>query len=134
LALSKVVAVSIRIQPGSGLAIAVGSGVLRLGDSRSGAEALWKTPGWSGRSVVWDFRDARFDLESSDIRELAQFVTHHQPDTPPMRVAFVTPSDADFGMARMFDVFREDSRTDFRVFREYDEAVEWANSIEEGVA
>ena len=126
--------VSIQIEPETGLAIATCSGVLRLSDATEGVAALWKSPGWIGRSAVWDFREAQFDLSSSDIREVAQFISRHQPATPPSRVAFVTKRDVDFGMARMFEVFREDSRTAFRVFRDYDEAVCWARSPEPGAA
>ena len=124
--------VTIEIELGTGMAIATCSKVLRLGDAKEGAAALWKTPGWSGKSVVWDFRKARFDLCSSDIHEIAQFILSHQPATPPSRVAFVTRRDVDFGLARMFEVFREDPHTEFRVFRDYDEAVGWARPLESG--
>jgi hypothetical protein len=110
------------------LAVGVGGHrrVLRLSDALEAAAALWKTPGWSGKSVVWDFREARFDVSASDIREAAQFVSRNQPVQPPARVAWVTPRNVDFGLARMFGVFREDTRTEFRVFRDYDAAVRWA--------
>ena len=124
--------ISIQIEPGTGMAIATCSGVLWLSDAKEGAAALWKAPGWLGKSVVWDFREARFDLSSSDIRKIAQFIVRHQPATPPSRVAFIAPRDIDYGLARMFEVFREDPRTEFRVFRDYDEAVYWARSLEPG--
>lgn len=123
-------AVSIHIEPETGIAIATCSGVLRVDDAREGVAALWKNPGWSGKSAVWDFREAQFDLASPDVRGLAQFVLRHQPETPPSRVAFVTGRDVDFGLARMFEIFREDPRTKFRVFRDYDEALCWARSAE----
>ena len=126
--------VSIQIEPETGLAIATCSGVLRLTDAQEGVAALWKTPGWLGKSAVWDFREAQFDVSSSNIREIAQFIFRYQPATPPSRVAWVTPRDVDFGLARMFEVFREDPRTDFRVFRDYDEAVCWARSPEPSAA
>ena len=116
------------------MAIATCSGVLRLNDAQEGAAALWKTPGWLGRSSVWDFREAQFDFSPSDIRKFAQFIISQQPSKPPLRVAFVTPRDVDFGLARMFEVFREDPRTAFRVFRDYEEAVCWARSLEPGAA
>jgi hypothetical protein len=40
-------------------------------------------------------------------------------------MAFITQRDADFGMARVFEAYREDPATDFRVFRDYDEAIRW---------
>jgi hypothetical protein len=97
---------------------------------RGSREALWKHADWDGRAVVWDFRSAHFDVNTSDIRELAVFVLEHQPVAPPSRVAFVTARDVDFGMTRMFEVFREDPATEFRVFRDYHEAVAWARAPE----
>jgi len=123
-------AVSIRVEPASGMAIGTCSGVLGLTDAREGVSALWKTPGWLGESAVWDFREAQFDFSTTDMRELAEFIFGHQPTPPPLRVAFVTRREVDFGMARMFEVFREDPRTAFRVFRDYEEALRWARSPE----
>lgn len=120
--------VSIRIDAASGMAIATGHGVLGLDDSMKGAEALWQTEEWPGERVVWDFRDAEFDLASTEVIELAEFVVRNQRATPPARVAFVAPHDVEFGLARMFDGFREDGRTEVRVFRDYDEAVCWVRS------
>jgi hypothetical protein len=125
--------VSIQIEPETGMAIATCSGVLRLSDDQEGATALWKTPGWSGRSTVWDFREAQFNMSSSDTQNIAQFIFTHQPATPPSKVAFVTQRDLEFGMARVFDVYREDPRTAFRVFRDYEEAICWARLLEPDV-
>jgi Fe-S-cluster formation regulator IscX/YfhJ len=122
--------ISISIEPSTGTAIASCSGVLRRSDAERGAAALWGTPGWPGKTAVWDFRDARFDLNASDIQEIARFILRRQPETPPSRVAFVTARDVDFGMARMFEAFRDDPRTEFRVFRCYDDAVKWAGYAE----
>ena len=121
--------VSILIEAQIGMAIATCKGVFRLNDALEGAKTLWMTPGWFGKSVVWDFREAGFDLSSPDVRNIAFSVVHDQPTPPPARVAFVTPGDADFGLARMFEVFREDPRTEFRVFRDYDEALRWARVV-----
>lgn len=119
--------VSIRVEGQTGLAIATCSGVLRCDDAREGALALWKTPDWAGRSVVWDFREARFDVTAAEVRDVARFVLQHQPAAP-RRIAFVTPRDADYGRTRMFGVYREDPRTGFRVFRDFGEALAWARS------
>ena len=116
------------------MAIATVSGVVRLSDAQENVAALWKTPGWLGKSAVWDFREAHADLSSADIREIAHFVSCYQPAPPPSRVAFVTPRDFDFGLARMFEVFREDPRTELRVFRNYEEAVCWVRLLGPGAA
>ena len=126
--------VSIKIEPETGMAIATCSGILRVSDAKEGATALWKTPGWSGRSVVWDFREAQFDVSSSDAQNIARFILTHQPATPPSKVAFVTQRDLDFGMARVFDAYRADPRTAFQVFRDHEEAICWARLLEPDVA
>lgn len=126
--------VSIQIEPETGMAIATCSGILRLSDAQEGATALWKTPGWLGRSVVWDFREAQFDMSSTDTQIIAQFIFRQQPATPPLKTAFVTQRDVDFGMARVFEVYRQDPRTVFRVFRDYEEAICWARSLEPDAA
>ena len=121
--------ISIHIEPESGMAIATWSGVLGLSDARDGASALWNAPGWLGQSAVWDFREATFSLSTADIREVAAFITGHQPKTPPARIAFVTTRDVDFGLSRMFEAHRTDPRTEFQVFRDYEKALNWARSV-----
>jgi hypothetical protein len=126
--------VSIQIEPLTGMAIATCSGIIRISDAQEGATKLWKTEGWSGRSVIWDLREAQFDMSSSDPSDIARFILNHQPAPPPLKVAFITKHDFEFGMARMFDAYRGDPHTEFQVFRDYDEAVCWAKSLEPDVA
>lgn len=123
-------AVPIRIEPDTGMAIGAGSGILRLDDAVESAASLWSTPGWRGRSVVWDFREARFDISPADAKKAAEFILQRQPSPPPARVAFVTGREVDFGMARVFEVHRRHAATEFRVFRDYDAAVTWARSLD----
>jgi hypothetical protein len=125
---------SIEVEPETGIAIATCSGVLRVENAREAARALWETPGWRGRSAVWDFRAAAFDVSAAETREIAKFVLERQPTPPPARIAFVTQRDVDFGMARMFGILREDPGTAFSVFRRYEEAIRWARSVETGAA
>jgi len=119
---------SLRIEPESGIAIATCSGVLCIADAKQGAEAVWGTPEWSGRSVVCDLRSAQLDLAAAEIRDTARFILEHQPETPPSRVAVVTSRDLEFGLARMFEVFREDRVNEVEIFRDYGEALAWARS------
>lgn len=126
--------VSIQIDPETGMAIATCSGVLGVTDAEESVSVLWKASGWSGKSVVWDFREARFDISSSDTRLIADFILSNQPETPPLKVAFVVQRDVDFGLARMFEVYRQDPRTAFKAFRDYEEAICWARSLEPDTA
>jgi hypothetical protein len=111
-----------------GIVIATCSGVLGSADARAGAVEFWANEDYRGKPVVWDFRSAELDFKAADVRALADFVLDRQPSPPPSRVAFVTARDADFGFVRMFEVFREHPSTRVRVFRVYDEAVDWART------
>ena len=126
--------VSIEVEPESGMAIATCTGVLGIKEAKEGAAMLWQTPGWRGQAAVWGFRQAQFDVSTSDIREVAQYTLSHQPTMPPGRVAWVTRREVDFGLSRMYEVFRQDSRTEFRVFREYEEALSCTRLSQPGVA
>lgn len=117
---------SFHFEPQTGMAIVTCSGELRASDAKEGVVTLWNDPDWGGKSAVWDFRTAQFVVTPAEIQEIADFVLSNQPATPPERVAFVTGREVDFGLARMFDAFRRDPRTDFRVFRDYEEALRWA--------
>jgi hypothetical protein len=110
------------------LIIATCVGVLTVEDARAGVATLWELPRPEGRSVIWDFRDAQLDIDAADPRDLAKFVLKNQPSPPPSRVAFVTPTDLQYGLARMFEAYRQDPDTEFGVFRDYEEACEWAQN------
>ena len=122
--------VSIEVEPKTGLAICTCSGIMRMGDSINGAKSLWRTPGWSGKSAVWDFRKAQFDMSPAEVKQVAQYILFRQPDIPPLKMAFVAPNDFEFGMSRIFEVYRQDQKTEFRVFRDLEEALNWARILE----
>lgn len=109
-----------------GLAIGVVKGQLDVEQLKRGAEALWQTPGWLGYAVLGDLRQARLDLDRSGPERFAQFIRSREPRPPPRRVAWVTPTDLDFGLARVFQAYRENSETECEVFRDYETAVKWA--------
>jgi hypothetical protein len=119
--------VSIRVESKTGLAIGTCSGVLSKDDAINGAKSLWQTPGWPGKAAVWDFRKAKFNLSSSDIELVALFIVNNQPAIPPSKMAFVAQSDLEYGLSRIFEAYRKDQRTDFRVFRDFEQAVIWAS-------
>ena len=121
---------SIEIEADTGIAIGRCSGDLQVQHALTAVKALWADPDWPGRAVVWDFREARFDLGSPDVSEVARFVLGEQRDPPPSKVVFVVARDVDFGLGRMFEAYRQDRRTETRVLRDYDEALRWARSAD----
>jgi hypothetical protein len=116
---------TLRLDPLTGILIGTCSGALELADAKAGAVAVWERPDWRGRAVVWDMREAEIHARPTEVRRLAEFVLGGQPAAPPPRVAFVTDRDADFGMLRMFEVYRAHPATEVRIFRDFDEAVAW---------
>jgi len=119
---------SLSFEPEKGLVIAVCSGALNVHDALMGVAVFWNSPEWSGMPVVWDLRTAQLDIKGTDVQEIARFVLQRQPETPSPRVAFVTGRDVDYGLARMFQVYRQHPSTQVRVFRDYEEAVSWART------
>jgi len=122
--------ISIQIEPKTGLAVCTCSGILTIDDAINGAKSLWKTPGWLGKAAVWNFLEARFDMSSPEVEQVARFILHHQPVEGPLKMAFVAQSDLEYGLSRMFEVYRQDHQTKFRVFRDLEEALNWARIFE----
>jgi len=110
------------------ITIGTGEGHLGLEEAKAGARAVWDDPNWQSQPVVWDFRAAKLTLSTTEVRVFAEFILEGQPTAGPPRVAIVTGTDVDFGMARMFGAYREHPSTQVRVFRDYDDAVTWAQS------
>jgi hypothetical protein len=117
---------SMRLEDGA--VVGTCSGDLGLEDARAGARAVWDNLEWRGLPVVWDLRSAQLKVGAADVREIAEFILGAQPSPPPSKVAFVTTQNVDFGMIRMFQVFREHPATKVRVFRDYEEALTWARA------
>ena len=79
--------------------------------------------------MVWDFRDAQLNTSGAEVLELAQYINAQQRSPGPMRVAFVTSRDVDYGQVRIFEAYREQPPTEVQVFRDFDAAVNWARAV-----
>jgi hypothetical protein len=122
--------IKLQIDAESELARVSCPGTLDAADARLAVKALWEAPGWEGKSSIWDFRETKFKMSSAEIQLIAQFILSNQPETAPLKVAFVTAGETDFGLAHRFGDYREDPQTEFRVFRNYKEALAWARDLE----
>jgi len=82
---------------------------------------------WEGvNRRLWDVRNVRETPETTDeLREAAALVTRLRDLFQGGRVAIVVSTDLYFGLARMFQVFAENSGIDYQIFREIDEARDW---------
>lgn len=120
--------VSLSFDSENGIVVAICTGTLRAHDAKEAAAVFWSDLKWSGKPVVWDFRSAELDVRGTDVQEIARFIIERQPKVPPPRVAFVAGRDVDYGLGRMYQVYRQHPATQVRIFRDYDEAVSWARS------
>jgi hypothetical protein len=66
-------------------------------------------------------RTERIAMDRTTVRSEAQIPVFSSES----RRAFVAPTDAQFGMARMFGMYAEDVGQNVRVFRDMDSALEW---------
>ncbi len=74
--------------------------------------------------MLWDLREAQFDLSTTEVRFLAEFTKQHSPFSR-LRMAFVVAGDLEFGLIRMFEVFRETEGVRTAVFEDMGEALGW---------
>jgi hypothetical protein len=117
---------TLSFEPDHDVVVGTGTGTLGYLEALEAAVSVWEHREWKGKCLVWDFRAAHFEMTGDAVREFADFVTKHQPLSRPPRVALVVANEFNFGMARMFEAFREDLSTEVRVFQDYEDAVAWA--------
>lgn len=117
--------ITITVDEETGIAVGTGSGELNLSEMKAAARDLWNTRGFGGKCVLWDMRHSRFNASPEEVRELAEFARTGSRLEPGARMAFVASGDLEFGLIRMFEVFREDERTETNVFRDVEEAWSW---------
>jgi stage II sporulation SpoAA-like protein len=107
-----------------GVVVGTASGPLTLEEIREAAATVWTAFEGPRIRVLWDLRDAQFTLSADDIRALAEFAKKHSPFSQ-LRMAFVVAGDLEFGLVRMFEVFREAESARTAVFRDRQQALGW---------
>jgi hypothetical protein len=74
-------------------------------------------------------------VAAESVRDAARQVAQHvDPRLGEGKLAIVAPTDVLFGMARMYEILRDDSPIEVRVFRERDEAESWLGLTEQGAS
>ncbi len=82
-----------------------------------------------GLHELVDAQDVQLrEASSSAVRQVAELFAAGPRPEKGVRVAFVAPADAAFGVARMYEALRQQSAAEFRVFRAMDEALAWLGS------
>ena len=78
-----------------------------------------------GMGRLWDFRDADLSsLGSETIAAMAQYSLKFPAGINDVKVAFVTSTDLEYGLSRMFEML-SNARTPICVFRAMDQAENW---------
>jgi len=78
-----------------------------------------------GMGRLWDFRTADLSLfDNETIYELAQHSKNYPPGINDVKVAFVTSSDLNYGLTRMFEMVSK-AATPISVFRDLSAAENW---------
>ena len=72
---------------------------------------------------LWDYRNADFKLEKGELERVSHQAS--KADGKPGKVAMLVNQDLAFGLARMYEVYRESSFTRVEVFRDESKAVAW---------
>lgn len=111
------------------LVLTSGAGALTMAAALAHQEKLVSDPEFDpSYSQLMDFTHiTQVDLDADDIHRLAQ----RSVFSPQSRRAIIMTGDANFGLARMFEILREASgEHGIRVFRKLDEALDWILSKE----
>lgn len=106
------------------LVLSSGTGVLTREDILGHMDRLSKDPDFDPDfSQLVDFRQiTEVEFGPEDVRQFAERNIYSSR----ARRAIVVKDDLQFGLARMFEIHRElHGETGIRVFRSYDEAVDW---------
>jgi hypothetical protein len=117
-------AASYKIDKERRLVMSTGSGVLTLADLLAHQEKLLADPDFSPDfSQLWDLTNiTEVELTSKDVHRLAQ----RSIFSPDSRRAILVSRDLVFGLARMFEIYRDIlGENGIRVFRNLDDALEW---------
>jgi hypothetical protein len=68
-------------------------------------------------------------MSSADIKRIADLIIKYRDKIGQSKAAIVISKDVTFGMARMFQVFVEQSSIDIAIFRNMEEALRWLGVI-----
>ena len=82
------------------------------------------------QNVLFDLRQG--DLSSISTEEIRQLIEisriHLRKSSQKMKTACVATKDVNFGIMRIYEFLRTDIPTQFALFREINEALDWLNS------
>ncbi len=115
---------TIDLESTEGICIAIVHGSLSLDELKESAATMWGVVEGPNVRILWDLRDAKLDLDSAEVSDLANTMKRLAASAQP-RVAFVVSQDLEFGLVRMYGVFREEDGVRTSVFRDKERAIAW---------
>lgn len=115
---------TIDLESVDGICIGIADGRLSLEEIKESAMTMWRLAGGPGVRTLWDLRDANFDLDVAEVSDLGDAMKQLVV-SPGIRTAFVVSADLEFGLIRMYEVFRQSDCARTSVFRDRDEAIVW---------
>ncbi len=115
---------TIDLESVDGICIAIAKGSLSVDELRESAVAMWRRVEGPSVRILWDLRDAKFDLDAAEISDIANTMKRLAASAQP-HVAFVVAQDLEFGLLRMYEVFREADGVRTSVFRDSELAIAW---------
>ena len=76
--------------------------------------------------LLWDLRNASIaSLSVDQVSKIADLSLEYEDVMKGGKIAFVAPTDIDFGLARAFEAYTAGEQRDLMVFRTHKEAIEW---------
>ncbi|MDD9934588.1 MAG: hypothetical protein OXT09_13345 [Myxococcales bacterium] len=115
----------IELDTGSGGLVASATGRLTPADMRHMGHQVWSTHGFAGCYLLWDLREARFDISAQEVAKLAEFAAGLSTLRPGARMAFVTSSPLEYGLARRMTALRAREGLEQLVSPDFEEAQSW---------
>ncbi|MEL7448590.1 MAG: hypothetical protein AAFN78_05235 [Pseudomonadota bacterium] len=105
-----------------GIVVGKIAGAVTLEDLTGAAKTMWSIIAPTNGRVLLDLVDARFNLRSDEVAQLADVVRRGSP-VRGLRVVFLVATDLEFGQVRMFEVLRGSEDTEMHVVRNREYAV-----------
>lgn len=107
-------------------------GVLKDGDAEKHLAILLEDSKYSPHfSVVGDARGIKsLKVSTSGIQSFADFTRKNRDRFEGRKLALVATSDAIYGMAKLYQLRRDDSKYTLGVFRDPEQALEWISETD----
>ncbi len=116
--------VSYSIDPDLGIVVTVGEGQVTDEDLLAHVQALAKDPEAAGLDELVLVRVDEIRVSADGVRRAGSYMRERGRNAP-HKLAIVVPSVAAFGMARLYEAYRERRGVETRVFHDESEARAW---------